>query len=310
MTAPLPPARLPNCLILGAAKSGTTALFQYLKQHPQVFMSPVKEPQFFAYEGSRPDQKFLGPGDQQIFRNIVTRWEDYLQLFNAAPRTAAVLGEASVSYLYSLEASARIQHYVPRARLIALLRQPVDRAFSHFQMLRRDGREPLCDFRAAWRAETERVQQGWSPRWHYQRQGDYAPQLERYLARFPRSQFRIYLYDEFKSDGPGLLRDIFRFLDIDDTFTPDLSQRHNEGGLAHSSALHTFLQRPHPLKNLVRPLFPKPLADRLWLYLRNANLFKVTLDPQLRAELTEDCRPSILRLQNLLQRDLAPWLKG
>jgi hypothetical protein len=299
----------PNFLIIGAPKSGTTALFKYLQQHPQVFMSPLKEPRFLAYDHVQPAMH-TGPGDQLFIEQIVKRWEDYLQLFAAAPATAAAIGEASPIYIYAPAAPARIQRYVPQARLIALLRQPVDRAYSHYQMLRRNGREPARDFREALRREDERVRLGWGPTWHYRRRGDYAPQLERYLARFPRTQLRIYLHDDLHANGPRVLRDIFEFLEIDPAFTPDLRQRYNEGGLVHSSALYAFLHQPHRIKDLVRPLFPKPLADRLWLGLRAANRFKTALDPQLRAELTEECRPGILRLQDLLGRDLSPWLKA
>jgi hypothetical protein len=309
MTLPNQPGPLPNFLIIGAAKSGTTALYQYLREHPQVFMSAIKEPEFFALAGTPPEGQFRGPGDRQSLQDKVIGWEDYLQLFAAAPATTTARGEASPIYLYSPEAPARIRHTVPQARLIAVLRHPVDRAFSHYLMLRRYGREPLRDFQQALRHEDERVRQGWGPTWHYRRRGEYAGQLERYLALFPRTQLRVYLYDDLRTDSLGLLRDIFRFLEIDDTFTPALNQRHNVGGQMRSSAWHNFLLRPHPLKNLVRPLFPKPLADRLWLKLRDANLVKVTLTPHVRAELMADYRPGILRLQDLLQRDLSPWLK-
>ena len=300
---------LPNCLIIGAAKAGTTALYRYLREHPQVFMSPVKEPSFFAHEGARLDECFRGPGDWIVAQNTVTRWEDYLQLFAAAPDTATAIGEASVIYLQSPEAPARIRRYVPQARLIAVLRQPADRAYSHYLMLRRDGRESVRDFREALRREDERVRLGWGTGWHYRRRGFYAESVERYQALFSREQLRFYLYEDWQADNLGVLPDIFRFLEIDDNFMPTTTRRYNVGGLPRSRVWHTLLHQPHPLKDLVRPMFPKPLADRLWLGLRDMNLVRDSLDPALRAELTEEYRADILRLQDLLQRDLSHWLK-
>jgi len=106
-----------------------------------------------------------------------------------------------------------------------------------------------------------------------------------------------------------VLLDIFRFLEIDDDFMPDTTRRYNVGGLPRSRTWHTFLHQPHPLKDLVRPMFPKPLADRLWLGLRDINLVRDSLDPGLRAELTEKHRADVLRLQDLLQCDLSRWLR-
>jgi len=294
MTGPEPPVPQPNFLVIGAGKAGTTALYYYLRQHPQVFMSARKEPYFFAYEGAELDEHFRGPGDRTAFAPPVTHWEDYLQLF-AAAREAAI-GEASAVYLYSGDAPARIRHYLPQARLIV--------------MLRRSGREPLADFREALQSEEERVRLKWAPAWHYRRRGLYGAQVERYLALFPRAQLRLYLYEDWQADNLGVLRDIFRFLEIDDAFTPDISRRYNVGRVPRNSAWHTFLCQPHPLKDIVRPLFPKPLADRLWLCLWSANLAPAVFDPQVRAELVEYYRPDILRLQDLLQRDLSHWLEA
>src|SRR5437867_4308222 len=133
MTAPSLPAgksspRLPTFLVIGAARSGTTALYLYLRQHPNVFMSRDKETNFFAFEGEALD--FRGPGAEFVNNSVVTL-NAYLRLFADAPENAAI-GEASPLYLYSLHAAERIHARLPDVRLIAILRNPIEQAYSHY----------------------------------------------------------------------------------------------------------------------------------------------------------------------------------
>lgn len=131
---------LPNFLVIGAHKAGTTALYNYLKQHPQVYMSPAKEPRFFALEGK--NLKFLGPKKDPGNRCRFTTLEAYRELFQGVSSEVAI-GEASTLYLYSQEAPKRIQHYIPDAKLIAILRNPIKRAYSNFVHAMQDDREVL-----------------------------------------------------------------------------------------------------------------------------------------------------------------------
>src|SRR5688572_7713518 len=128
---------MPNFLIIGAAKAGTTSLYSYLNQHPQIFMSPVKEPNFFALEGEKLN--FRGPGDAQVInRYSITQLESYRAHFKGITQETCI-GEASTLYLDHPKAVERIQHYTPKARLITILRDPVERAFSNFLHAVRDG---------------------------------------------------------------------------------------------------------------------------------------------------------------------------
>ena len=138
--------RWPTFLIIGAGRSGTTSLYHYLGQHPDIFMSPVKEPGFFAYEDeTRP---LIGAYGEAELPGYSTRREDYEALFaDVSVETAA--GEASVDYLYLPRAARRIRRHVPQARLIAILRQPADRSHSQFWARVASGREPLTDFEEA-----------------------------------------------------------------------------------------------------------------------------------------------------------------
>jgi len=305
---------MPNFLIIGAAKSGTTALYEYLKQHPQIFMSWLKEPHFFAFEGEKP--RFQGPGDQELYNYIVVDdVEGYRRLFQGASKETAI-GEASANYLYIPRARDRIRHYVPEAKLIAVLRNPAERAYSSFLHMTRDSREPFDDFAQALQAEQERVQNNWGPIWHHKRAGFYYAQLKRYHEAFDRDQIKVYLYEDLRNNPIGVQKDIYKFLGVDDTFVPDVSARYNVSGVPRNKwlhALYTFLMRPHPLKSILKPLFPSGLRRRLLEStvnaIRNRNLAKPPFPAEVRRQLIGAYTEDILRLQDLIQRDLSEWLQ-
>ena len=218
---------LPNFIILGAAKAGTTALYHYLRQHPEVGMSRIKETNYLALKGHPLD--FRGPGDADyIKRFTVTTESGYFDQF-ADCRGKKAIGEASPLYLYSHDAPAEIKATVPAARLIAILRNPVERAYSAFLHLVRDGREPTRDFAEALRREPERIADRWEHIWHYVAMGRYADHLDRFRSAFPANQLRVYLYEDFQRDPAATIRDIFRFLEVDETFCCDHSTKHNVG---------------------------------------------------------------------------------
>jgi hypothetical protein len=305
---------MPNFLIIGAAKSGTTALYEHLKQHPQIFMSWLKEPHFFAFEGEKP--RFQGPGDQDLYNHIVVDdVEDYRSLYQGVSEEIAI-GEASANYLYLLRARDRIRHYVPEAKLIAVLRNPAERAYSSFLHMTRDLREPSDDFAQALEAEQERIQNNWGPIWHYKHAGFYYEQLKRYYEAFGAEQIKVYLYEDLIDNPIGLQADIYRFLGVDDAFVPDVSARYNVSGAPKNKqlhALHTFLMRPHPLKSILKPLLPSGLRRRLLERtvneIRNRNLAKPPFPIEVRRQLIETYREDIRRLQVLIQRDLSKWLQ-
>lgn len=300
---------VPNFLIIGAPKCGTTSLHQYLSQHPQLFMSQNKEPHFFAYAGKMPD--FCGPGDDLAGTNrtSVVQWEDYKALFEGAGDAIAI-GEASTMYLYWPEAPERIHHYLPQTKLIAILRHPVERAFSHYLHLRGDGREWLADLQAAIDQEDTRIAQHYAPAWHYRRVGLYGEQIRRYLDRFSRDQMRIYLYEDLKRDQMGVIQDIFEFLELDPRFQPDTSVRHNVyKEVRKSQWLHQFLTHENPVKTVLRPLIPKPIRQQAATKAYKQNYQPAPkFDPTLKPALIHLFKDDILQLQDLIQRDLSHWI--
>jgi len=202
---------LPDFLIAGVPKAGTTALHAALAPRPGLFLPAVKEPKFFLSDGPPPAAG--GPGDVQTYQEHVWRQADYEALFAPAP-PGALLGEATPFYLYDLGAHARIKALVPSARLVVLLRDPVDRAHSNWTHLWNAGLEPEADFLTACHAEPARRAAGWADFWHYVGLGRYGEQLEHLYRHFPREQLLLLRYRELKDDPAATLDRVCAFLGV------------------------------------------------------------------------------------------------
>ena len=213
---------LPNFLIIGAAKAGTTALHEYLQQHPQIYMTPTKETNFFAFAGE--DLNFQGPKDEALKDFSITDLDTYQAEFAEVTNEKAI-GEACPSYLYYPQAASRIKHYLPDVRLIVILRNPVDRAYANFLHTVRDDREPYRNFALALQEEPNRIDNNWEWFWHYIQVGFYGKQLKHYYETFAPSQIKIYLYEDLKENAIALLQDIFCWLEVENTFVPDMALR-------------------------------------------------------------------------------------
>jgi len=202
---------LPDFLIAGAPKAGTTALHTALAAHPGLFMSAVKEPKFFLTDGPPPRRG--GPGDAQTYREHIWRRADYEALFATAP-AGSLRGESTPFYLYDRDAQRRIRALIPAARLIVILRDPVERAHSNWTHLWSAGLEPIGDFPAACAAEDSRVAAGWAPFWHYTRLGRYGEQLDHLLGLFPREQVFLLRYRDLVDAPAQTLDQICVFLGV------------------------------------------------------------------------------------------------
>jgi hypothetical protein len=301
---------MPTFVLIGPPKCGTTSLYHYLRQHPQVFMSPDKEPHFFAFEGQ--EVAFRGPGTP-MNEMAVTDLERYRELF-ADAGDALAIGEASTFYLYVPEAAANLHRHLPDARLIAMLRNPVERAYSAYMHKRRDGREPEHDFLAALEAEEARIADGWAPLYHYRHTGYYATQVRRYLDTFPREQVKILLYDDFRRDPAATLREIYTFLGVDPDFETDTAERHNVSGVHRNPlarALFLF-QRDARTQRVAKALVPRSLRraikEGMILPWHRRSLDKPPLPDDARRYLIEAYRDDVAALEDLLGRDLSAWL--
>lgn len=283
---------LPNFLIIGTAKAGTTALYHYLQQHPDIFMSPVKEANFFAYEGEDAPYHWLGPASRPQFP--VTTLPEYEQLFTGG-EDAVARGEASPLYLESPSVPARIHQQLPRVRLVTSLRNPADRAFSGYLMHVRMGRAP-GDIATAFPDSA-----------HYVRVGFYFEKLQRFYEHFPREQMEILIFEEWRRNPSRALQDLYRFLGVDDTFVANASVRHNVGSYPRFRLLNTLLSRA-AIRDRLEPITPGWLKD-LARRLRERNLGRTPeFPPEQRARLIRLYRDDILKLQDLIGKDLSSWL--
>jgi len=300
---------LPNFLIVGAAKCGTSSLYYYLKQHPDIFMSPVKEPYFFSNRSANPGR---GPGDDLIAKIGVKSFDDYCRLFKKSIGKKAV-GEASVDTLFLFERTIpAIQRYLGDPRIVIILRDPVNRAYSAYNFLVRDGREYL-PFADALNQEEQRKRDGYGWSWRYREVGLYSRQVRAYQEHFSRVQ--VLLYDDLKVDTEALIRSVYTFLEVNPDFIPDMSHRYNVSGIPRSSFLNALFVKPKRLHKAARTIGGAILGGDRWSRLRDriraTNLQKpLPMDHEIEQQLRWFYRDDILKLQDYIGRDLSSWLKG
>ena len=299
-------ARVPNLIVIGAARSGTTALYEHLRQHPQIFLSSSKEANYFAFEGEPLD--YRGPGADFV-NNSTPSWDSYLKLFAGAP-SDAVIGDISPLYLYAPKAAERIRARLPDARLVAILRNPIEQAFSHFLYARARMIEPLDSFDAALDAEPERLRDHWQPMFQYSDFPRYAEQIRRFQSHFPPEQLKIFLYEDYRADPKGVLHQIFEFAGVDASFVPALNQDANPGGDPRSRLLQAIIMRPNLLGSIAAFFLPLAVRRRIRDRISRLNVARAEFSPTARARLAAKLRPDILELQEMLGRDLSGWLKA
>ena len=275
---------LPNFLIIGAAKAGTTSLYDWLRQHPAVFMPRLKEPGFFAYDPGRPD---LGI--------TITTLEQYAALFDGV-MIETMVGEASTLYLSSTRAVDGIHETLPGVRLIAALRNPVERAYSTYQMnLRNRGVNDGVPFLQALEAGSG-LRRG------------YAAGLARYFERFPRERICIVLFEEIAKNPLETVRGLFDFLGVDPGFAPDMVNVSNPGGLPKVKLLHNLLTSG-AVRGFGRRVLPERFVARA-RDLRARNLRKQEMTQEERQIAAAFFREDIQRTQDLIGRDLSAWFRA
>jgi hypothetical protein len=226
---------LPDFLVAGVPKAGTTALHAALAQHPGLFLSEIKEPKFFLTDGP-PPAKGGGPGDALTYREHVWRREDYEALFDGAPPGVPV-GESTPLYLYDRAAMRRISEMIPAVKLIVIVRDPVERAHSNWTHLWSAGLEPIGDFVRACAEEDRRIAAGWASFWHYTRMGLYGEQLQYAYTLFPRDQIRVFRYRMLVDEPARTLDEICMFLGVKPGVVTEIPRQnvtaHPEPTLAH-----------------------------------------------------------------------------
>jgi hypothetical protein len=304
-------------------KGGTSTLYELLSKHPQIFMSPVKEPNFFAYIGGRPERTHP-PGlpypvwtidtpdvaevamEMKVNAASFTTRHAYERLWQDAKEEQR--GEASVLYLYLPDVAEKIASIKPDIKLIAILRDPIERAYSHFQMARRMGREPQSDFVLAMNDDRVRRENNYDPFWLYESFGYYYLQLERYLNCFDPAQIMIVLNEDLRRDNKQVLQRILRFLNVDDSFEPDSRREYGIGGIPRNQKLYRFLNRPSIARSRFLQMLPGGFKDIFYTsFYKRLVMSKPALDVSVRRHLVKRYIHDIENLEDLISRDLSDW---
>lgn len=296
-------ALLPNFLIVGAAKSGTTSFDRYLSDHPDIYIPPKKEAHYFSTPDFPP--LFRGPGDDGMNLYTIRNRTEYEQLFNCVRHEKAI-GESSVFYLYYPGTAKRIYSEIPDAKIIILLRNPVQRAYSAYMHLIRDERETLC-FEESLKTEQERKTGDFEPMWLYHELGLYAKQVKQYLDVFGRRQVKVILFEEFIRNPESQLKDVFHFLEIDSDVHIDTSVQHNESGRPKSRWIYNFISKPNVAKEFLKPLVPPAIRERVGIRAKSMVLERESMNPQTYEALMDYFTTDIMKLETLLNRDLSIW---
>ena len=285
-------ARYPDFFLVGAAKSGTTSLFRYLAQHPSIFVPWKKEPNYFA------DPTVHGGGEYSTL-------DAYLRLYQDCPHDVRA-GDGSASYLPSRSSAARIKDARPDARILIILRNPVDRAYSHYWHQRVRFAEEMS-FEDAIEDEPRRIEQGRPYGFLYVRTGLYHDQVARFVDLFG-SQVRIHLFDDLRSDPDTLFRDVLSFLGVESEGPAGTARIHHRSGPLRSETLGRLMAIPFPGRRKLAQRWPQRMrALRRAVTQRNVTR-PPPMNPETRLRLTEVVRPDVERLQELLKRDLSAWL--
>jgi hypothetical protein len=300
--------KLPNFLVVGAAKCGTSSLNKYLDQHPQIFMSKVKEPRFITSQVN--PFPLNGPGDHKVEAWYVKKYDDYVKLFEGAENYQAV-GEASADTLYFYKGSIPvIKQYLGDPKIIIMLRNPVKRAFSAYQHLVRDLREDLS-FEEGLKQEPERIRNNWELIYHYTAVSMYHDSVKAFLDNF--SNVKIILTEDQEKRPQQVIRDLFRFLEVNPDCDVNTEIRYNISGKPKSQWIHQFFFEGNMARRLAQPIARTLFSDetrlRISQKIQEKNLTRLTINPETKEKLQRYFEEDIQKLEKLLNRDLSLWRK-
>jgi Sulfotransferase family len=291
---------LPNFLIVGVQKAGTTSIYNYLNEHPQVYMSPIKETNFLE-----KDWETIAPElcKKQKIRTI----EEYSQLFQNVKDEIAI-GEASPNYLFHYQTSInRIQRYVPNAKQIVILRDPAERAYSDYLMHVRD-----C---VGDRSLSDQIKYS-SHKSFILRKGFYYEPLQHYINTFGNKKIKVYLYEDLCKDPFEFMKSIYQFIEVNDSFQANISKKAQVAQIPKNKMVNNLLRKQNPIRSSVAGIakyfFPTEVRQNLrnrLIKLNSQDKKQVPLPAEERQQMVELYREDILKLQDLIQKDLSLWLQ-
>lgn len=295
--------RPPDFSIIGAMRSGTSAIASSIAQHESIFITNPKEPSYFVQRELRTQS--YGPGDKVFAERITTTEPGYMALFPNHGRTHC--GDASTAYLYfSRDAAPRMFSWNPQMKIVALLRNPIDRAYSSYLYMRSRGREPIPVFEDALEAENKRYRAGWAPMWQYLQAGLYSQQLEPFFDLFPENQIIVYIFEDWAHFQNQVTKEIVARVGAQPSQFFSLTGQANASGSPRSNAISKFLFNPWS-RRLATHL-PRKFVDIARKGHERTLRQPPSLDPNTRDDLAHYYESEVRRLEPLLERNLDHWL--
>ena len=283
--------------IVGAPKAGTTSLYHYLKEHPQIEMSSQKEPDYFSDTAIQEQGLYYN-------KNRIDTEEKYNRLFNTQKKDV-IFGEGSVSYLFYPNVAQDIKAYNPIAKIIIMLRNPIDRAFSHYLMdyrlgLVSDSFEDIIHKKSKHKNAHLFYQQ-------YIKVGEYATQLKRYFDIFDKENILLVDYEDFKSDVTGTVNSVYSFLNVSTEFSADVNKQYNTFTMPKDKLIR-FLYSFVVIRNTLSFIFPKNImkAVRLILFSKDK---KPKLLEETKTQLKHYFSNDVRLLDSIIDKDYSKWIK-
>ncbi|WP_261130795.1 sulfotransferase [Bacillus sp. Marseille-Q3570] len=295
----------PNLFIVGTQKSGSTSLHYYLSQHPDIFMSEVKEPRFFNYKYD--NEEHTGPGDDWWDQSRITDLSSYMNLFKGV-NNEKIIGEATIEYMYYDKVAKDLAKFNSNSKIIIILRNPIDRALSAYTHLRRDMRENL-PFEKALEREEKRKLLNYHQIWHLKSVGLYYNQVKKYLEEFGENNVKIVLFEDLTKNIDHTLNDILEFLGVDSNFSFQITRKLNTSGVPKNKVLQKLIKTNGKFKQNIRLFIPKRALIFLKEKIISRNVYKPNINPDTKKILIEFFKEDITKTQDLIQRDLSKWLK-
>ncbi|MDA8731512.1 sulfotransferase [Flavobacteriaceae bacterium] len=293
----------PNFIIVGVARCGTTSLFHYLKQHPDIGMSKIKEPKYFSSIDLNLPQ--TGVGDGTVFSKLVTSEMNYDELFDGLESFKTIGEGSSDCFYYHKMVIPRIKEKLGDVKIIVCLRNPIERAFSAYNNLVRDSREYLS-FSDGLAEEQNRIVNNWDWMWHYKNGGLYAEALEHYQKEF--TNVKVVFFEDLESKPHEVLNELFVFLGVKSKISIDVDTRYSHSGKPKSKIVSLLTSRKNPIIFMMREIALK-FIPRKYLEKAASKMFvKDTILSDDKKQLQSFFKKDILKLETLLNRDLKSWL--
>ena len=293
----------PNLFVVGAARCGTTSLHRYLAEHPEIFVPERKELSYFGVGDTGED--FGGPDGALVSGKLPRSLSEYLSYFRGCT-DEKIQVDVSPWYLYSSLAAERIRESCPKSKIIAILRNPIDRAYSHYRLMAKLGMEKHERFWDAVAAEQERKTQRWTFGWYYSEVGLYGKQLSRYFAHFAPEQIKIIFFEEFIRDTKSVMGDIYRFLGVREIH-PDTYPIYNEAVLPKSRSVKLLLEKGGYLGRLARPIVRERLRRRIRAVIEEFNAADKSLDFWARSRMSMNYKEDKKILESLIGSRILVW---